>query len=86
MILIASKRRLLTLWFCLSLGKATGQAQEVQSGLWLLQQALNLLRTSMTNSDLTSHIDTTVGNLQSITNVLRSLNFQVSQYVSGMYV
>ncbi|XP_015229277.1 erythropoietin isoform X1 [Cyprinodon tularosa] len=55
---------------------ATEQAQEVQSGLWLLQQALNLLRTSMTNSDLTSHIDTTVGNLQSITNVLRSLNFQ----------
>ncbi|XP_014865966.1 PREDICTED: erythropoietin isoform X2 [Poecilia mexicana] len=55
---------------------AMEQAQEVQTGLWLLQQALSLLRTSMTNSELNSHIDSVIRNLQSITAVLRSLNFQ----------
>ncbi|KAK5616941.1 hypothetical protein CRENBAI_012348 [Crenichthys baileyi] len=55
---------------------ATEQAQEVQTGLWLLQQALSLLRTSMTNSELNSHIDNTIRNIHSITAVLRSLNFQ----------
>lgn len=56
------------------------QAQEVQTGLWLLQQALSLLRTSMTNSELNSHIDNIIRNLHSITAVLRSLNFQVSHH------
>uniref|UniRef100_A0A3B5KNN6 Erythropoietin n=1 Tax=Xiphophorus couchianus TaxID=32473 RepID=A0A3B5KNN6_9TELE len=55
---------------------AMEQAQEVQTGLWLLQQALSLLRTSMTNSELNSHIDNVIRNLHSITAVLRSLNFQ----------
>uniref|UniRef100_A0A673CEV5 Erythropoietin n=1 Tax=Sphaeramia orbicularis TaxID=375764 RepID=A0A673CEV5_9TELE len=52
------------------------QADEVQSGLWLLQQALNLLRTSVTNTALHSHIDTSIRNLLSISGVLRSLNIQ----------
>ncbi|KAL7374570.1 hypothetical protein ABVT39_003212 [Epinephelus coioides] len=52
------------------------QAQEVQSGLWLLQQALNLLRTSVTNTALHSHIDNSIRNLLSINAVLRSLNIQ----------
>lgn len=55
---------------------ATEQALEVQSGLWLLQQALNLLRTSVTNTDLHSHIDSSINNLLSISAVLRSLNIQ----------
>ncbi|XP_056299181.1 erythropoietin [Pseudoliparis swirei] len=50
------------------------QAQEVQSGLWLLQQALSLLRTSVTNAALHSHIDNSIRNLLSINAVLRSLN------------
>ncbi|XP_037832531.1 erythropoietin isoform X2 [Kryptolebias marmoratus] len=55
---------------------ALEQAQEVQTGLWLLQQALNLLRTSMTNTELHNHIDNSVRNLLSINAVLRSLNIQ----------
>lgn len=55
---------------------ATEQALEVQSGLWLMQQALNLLRTSVTNTDLHSHIDSSINNLLSISAVLRSLNIQ----------
>lgn len=55
---------------------ASEQALEVQSGLWLLQQALNLLRTSVTNTELHSHIDSSTRNLQSISAVLRSLNIQ----------
>ncbi|GLD53592.1 erythropoietin isoform X3 [Lates japonicus] len=59
--------------FC---GKALEQAREVQSGLWLLQQALSLLRTSVTNTALHSHIDNSIRNLLSINAVLRSLNIQ----------
>ncbi|XP_047456387.1 erythropoietin isoform X2 [Mugil cephalus] len=55
---------------------ALEQAWEVQTGLWLLQQALNLLRTSVTNTALHSPIDNTVRNLLSINAVLRSLNIQ----------
>ncbi|XP_068611967.1 erythropoietin [Brachionichthys hirsutus] len=55
---------------------ALEQAQEVQSGLWLFQQALNFLRTSVTNAALHSHIDNTIRNLLSINAVLRSLNIQ----------
>uniref|UniRef100_A0A8C9X1Y7 Erythropoietin n=1 Tax=Sander lucioperca TaxID=283035 RepID=A0A8C9X1Y7_SANLU len=52
------------------------QAQEVQSGLYLLQQALSLLRASVTNTALHSHIDNSLRNLLSINAVLRSLNIQ----------
>ncbi|XP_042256964.1 erythropoietin isoform X2 [Thunnus thynnus] len=55
---------------------ALEQAQEVQCGLWLLQQALSLLRTSVTNTALHSHIDNSIRNLLSINAVLRSLNIQ----------
>ncbi|KAK5893725.1 hypothetical protein CgunFtcFv8_006569 [Champsocephalus gunnari] len=52
------------------------QAHEVQSGLWLLQQALGLLRTSVTNTALHSHLDNSIRNLLSINAVLHSLNIQ----------
>ncbi|KAA8582537.1 hypothetical protein FQN60_006208 [Etheostoma spectabile] len=52
------------------------QAQEVQSGLYLLQQALSLLRASVTATALHSHIDNSLRNLLSINAVLRSLNIQ----------
>lgn len=52
------------------------QATEVQSGIWLLQQALSLLRASVTNTALHSDIDTSIRNLLSISAVLRSLNIQ----------
>ncbi|XP_068164097.1 erythropoietin isoform X2 [Antennarius striatus] len=55
---------------------ALEQAQEVQSGLWLFQQALNLLQTSVTNVALHNHIDNTIRNLLTINAVLRSLNIQ----------
>ncbi|KAM6909517.1 erythropoietin isoform 2-T3 [Xenentodon cancila] len=55
---------------------ALEQVQEVQTGLWLLQQALNLLRTSVTNAAISSHLDISVTNLVSINAVLRSLNIQ----------
>ncbi|XP_026017414.1 erythropoietin isoform X2 [Astatotilapia calliptera] len=57
---------------------AQEQAQEVQTGLWLLQQSLNTLQTSVTNTAMHSHIDNTIRNLLSINAVLRSLNIQVS--------
>ncbi|XP_059933047.1 erythropoietin isoform X2 [Gadus macrocephalus] len=52
------------------------QAQEVQSGLWLLHQALSLLQSSVTNTALQSHLDNSLRNLLSTNAVLRSLNFQ----------
>ncbi|XP_041842369.1 erythropoietin isoform X2 [Melanotaenia boesemani] len=55
---------------------ALEKAQEVQTGLWLLQQDLSSLQTSVTNTALNSHIDNTVRNLLSINAVLRSLNIQ----------
>lgn len=55
------------------------QAQEVQSGLWLLDRALSLLRTSVTNAALHDHIDNSIRNLVSTHAVLRSLNFQVRE-------
>ncbi|XP_028812200.1 erythropoietin [Denticeps clupeoides] len=52
------------------------QAQEVQSGLWMLNQAINSLKTSINNTVLLSHIDNSLGNIISIGQVLRSLSFQ----------
>uniref|UniRef100_A0A8C7XC52 Erythropoietin n=1 Tax=Oryzias sinensis TaxID=183150 RepID=A0A8C7XC52_9TELE len=56
---------------------ALEQAEEVQTGLWLLQQALGSFGPSVTNTALNNHIDNTAKNLVSINAVLRSLNFQV---------
>ncbi|KAM9827372.1 erythropoietin [Neosynchiropus ocellatus] len=56
--------------------KAEEQSQEVQAGLWLLQRALSLLRTSIANAELQSHIDNSITNLHSINAVLLSLNIQ----------
>ncbi|XP_075890158.1 erythropoietin isoform X2 [Nelusetta ayraudi] len=55
---------------------ALEQSQEVQSGLWLLNRALGVLRTSVTNTALHSYIDTSIQNLLSINAVLRTLNVQ----------
>ncbi|XP_026208175.1 erythropoietin isoform X2 [Anabas testudineus] len=52
------------------------KAQEVQSGLWLLQQAFGLLQSSVTNTELHSQIENSIRNLHSINAVLRSLNIQ----------
>lgn len=46
--------------------------------MWLLQQGLSSLRTSVTDTALHSHIDNCIRNLLSINAVLRSLNIQVS--------
>ncbi|XP_061921362.1 erythropoietin isoform X4 [Entelurus aequoreus] len=53
---------------------AMEKSQEVQCGLWLLQQALNLLRSSVTNVALHGHIDNSLRNVLSINAVLHSLN------------
>ncbi|XP_010901757.1 erythropoietin isoform X2 [Esox lucius] len=55
---------------------APEQAKEVQSGLWLLSQAVGSLRGSVTDATLHSHIDNSLRNIFSIGQVLRSLNFQ----------
>uniref|UniRef100_A0A8C7XBR4 Erythropoietin n=1 Tax=Oryzias sinensis TaxID=183150 RepID=A0A8C7XBR4_9TELE len=60
---------------------ALEQAEEVQTGLWLLQQALGSFGPSVTNTALNNHIDNTAKNLVSINAVLRSLNFQVREVV-----
>lgn len=61
-------------------GKASEQAQQVQSGLWLLNRALGILRTSVTNTALHSCIDTSIQNLLSINAVLRTLDVQVRKH------
>ncbi|XP_061664518.1 erythropoietin isoform X2 [Syngnathoides biaculeatus] len=53
---------------------AAEKAQEVQCGLWLLQQALSVLRNSVTNAALHGHVDNLLSNVLSINAVLRSLN------------
>ncbi|XP_063043580.1 erythropoietin [Engraulis encrasicolus] len=51
------------------------QAQEVQSGLFLLSQAMRSLRSSVSsNAALHAHIDNNLGNIISIGQVLRSLS------------
>lgn len=57
------------------------KAQEVQRGLWLLNMAISSLDASITNSALHSHIDTSVRNIASLKQVLRSLSIQVSPRV-----
>lgn len=57
--------------------QAEVRAQEVQAGLWLLQQALALLQRSVTNVAMHGHIDSSIRNLLSTTAVIHSLNFQV---------
>ncbi|KAK2900149.1 hypothetical protein Q8A73_013278 [Channa argus] len=53
---------------------ALEQAEEVQSGLWLLQKAFGLLRSSVSNTALHIHIDNSMRNLLSINAVMHSLN------------
>ncbi|XP_057710067.1 erythropoietin isoform X2 [Corythoichthys intestinalis] len=53
---------------------ALEKAQEVQCGLRLLQQALSLLRSSVTNVALHSHVDNLVRSVPSIDAVLHRLN------------
>ncbi|KAG7330346.1 hypothetical protein KOW79_006568 [Hemibagrus wyckioides] len=52
------------------------QAQEVQTGLWLLNTAMSSFGASITNSALHSHIDASVRNIASLKQVLRSLSIQ----------
>ncbi|KAJ3585045.1 hypothetical protein NHX12_013768 [Muraenolepis orangiensis] len=61
---------------CIALVSTEVRDQEVQSGLWLLHQALGLLRSSVTDGTLQVHIDNSVRNLLSINAVLHSLGFQ----------
>ncbi|XP_061664519.1 erythropoietin isoform X3 [Syngnathoides biaculeatus] len=61
---------------------AAEKAQEVQCGLWLLQQALSVLRNSVTNAALHGHVDNLLSNVLSINAVLRSLNIPVSRDVT----
>uniref|UniRef100_A0A8C9VD43 Erythropoietin n=1 Tax=Scleropages formosus TaxID=113540 RepID=A0A8C9VD43_SCLFO len=51
------------------------QAQEVQSGLWLLAQAISAVRVSITSTALHSLLDNSHSNIHSIGQVIRSLNF-----------
>ncbi|XP_048885806.1 erythropoietin isoform X2 [Brienomyrus brachyistius] len=55
---------------------AQKQAQEVQAGLWLLSEAISVVRASVTSAMLQSLLDNSHSNLHSIRQVIRSLNFQ----------
>lgn len=57
------------------------QAQEVQTGLWLLNTAMSSFGASITNSALHSHIDASVRNIASLKQVLHSLSIQVRPVV-----
>lgn len=57
------------------------QAQEVQTGLWLLNMAISSLGASINNSELHSRIDASKRNIASLKQVLRSLSIQVSPIV-----
>uniref|UniRef100_A0A8C9RGW7 Erythropoietin n=1 Tax=Scleropages formosus TaxID=113540 RepID=A0A8C9RGW7_SCLFO len=54
------------------------QAQEVQSGLWLLGKAIDVVRASVSNTALQSMLDNSYSNIHSIRQVIRTLNIQVS--------
>ncbi|XP_017327325.1 erythropoietin isoform X1 [Ictalurus punctatus] len=59
------------------------QAQEVQTGLWLLNMAISSLGASITNSALHSHIEASIRNIASLKQVLRSLSIQDYVPTSG---
>ncbi|XP_018607375.1 erythropoietin-like isoform X1 [Scleropages formosus] len=52
------------------------QAQEVQSGLWLLGKAIDVVRASVSNTALQSMLDNSYSNIHSIRQVIRTLNIQ----------
>nr|ALZ45042.1 erythropoietin [Ptychobarbus kaznakovi] len=56
------------------------QAQEVQSGLHVLNEAISSLQASNQTDVLQSHIDASISNIASIRQVLRSL--RIPEYVS----
>ncbi len=53
------------------------QAQEVQSGLHVLNEAISSLQASNQTDVLQSHIDASISNIASIRQVLRSLHIPV---------
>nr|ALZ45041.1 erythropoietin [Gymnocypris dobula] len=57
------------------------QAQEVQSGLHVLNEAISSLQASNQTDVLQSHIDASLSNIASIRQVLRSLH--ITEYVSS---
>ncbi|XP_064181693.1 erythropoietin isoform X3 [Anguilla rostrata] len=59
------------------------QAREVQAGLSLLGQAINVVRASVTNSALHSLIENSYNNIRSIGQVLNSLNIQEAPSSTG---
>ncbi|RXN29697.1 erythropoietin-like isoform X2 [Labeo rohita] len=54
-----------------------GQAMEVQTGLSLLDQALNNAMKSVSNSPLASALDNNISNIHSLGQILHSLDLQV---------
>lgn len=62
--------------FCMSL-QIEEQAQEVQSGLHVLNEAISSLQASNQTDVLQSHIDASISNIASIRQVLRSLRIPV---------
>ncbi|KAL4659596.1 erythropoietin-like isoform X2 [Arapaima gigas] len=54
------------------------QAEEVQSGLWMLGQAIDVVRASVSNTALHTVLDNSYSNIHSIRQVIRTLNIQVS--------
>ncbi|KAL4631122.1 erythropoietin-like isoform X2 [Arapaima gigas] len=51
------------------------QAQEVQSGLWLLAQAISAVQVSVTSTELHTLLDNSHSNIHNIVQVIRSLKF-----------
>ncbi|XP_057177505.1 erythropoietin b isoform X2 [Triplophysa rosa] len=63
---------------------AQGQAEEVQTGLSLLVQALSAARNTVSSSPLISTLDNNISNIHSLSQILQSLHLEsVWRHVSG---
>uniref|UniRef100_A0A8C1LSE6 Erythropoietin n=1 Tax=Cyprinus carpio TaxID=7962 RepID=A0A8C1LSE6_CYPCA len=61
------------------------QAQEVQSGIHVLNEAISSLQASNQTDVLQSHIDASINNIASIRQVLRSLSIPLQEQENGCY-
>lgn len=59
-----------------------GQAEEVQTGLSLLVQALSAARNTVSSSPLISTLDNNISNMHSLSQILHSLHLQVCGFTS----
>lgn len=73
-----SSRKAFLLIYCVCVyDQVQGQAEEVQTGLSLLIQALSAVRNTVSSSPLASTLDNNISNMHSLGQILHSLHLQV---------